>query len=115
MKKTLITIFISVVVAGVSYFIYKASTFNVFDVEIRKIAEIEIPTKYKIGVFYLPSNASSQSYIQIRRSENGEVLKNYERYNFVNDYKLFNDTLSLVLSDTSFVKRKADTLFFKIP
>lgn len=115
MKKTLTKIFIAVVVAGVSYFIYKASTFNVFDVEISKIAEIEIPNKYKIGVFYLPSNASSQSYIQIRRLENGEVLQNYERYNFVNDYKLFNDTLRLVLSDTSFVKRKTDTLFFKIP
>jgi len=115
MKKIIIPTFILVIVTGVSYFIYKVFTFNLFDGEISKVAEIDVPNKYKIGIFYLPSNASSQSYIQIRRLENQDVLENYERYNFLNDYKLCNDTLRLILSDTSLVERKVDTLFFKIP
>jgi hypothetical protein len=116
MKRYLTIFFILIVVIIAGYFIYKASTFNMFDVEISKVAEIEVPNKlYKIGLFFIPSNASSQSYIQIKKLGNEEVLQNYERYNYVNDYKLFNDTLRLILSDTSFTERKADTIFFKLP
>jgi hypothetical protein len=116
MKRYLIIFFILILLIFLGYYIYKASTFNVFDVEIIKVAEIEVPNKsYKIGLYYLPSNASSQSYIQVKSLGNQEVLQNFERYNFLNDYKLLNDTLRLVLSDTSFIERKADTVFFRLP
>ena len=116
MKKYLTIFFILIVVSIVGYFINKASTFDMFDVEISKVAEIEVPNKlYKIVLFYIPSNASSQSYIQIKQLGKEEALQNYESYNYVNNYKLFNDKLRLILSDTSFTERKADTIFFKLP
>jgi len=81
MRKKLIILFILVSVITIIYFVYKVSTFSMFDVEISQVVEIGVPHKpYKIGVFYLPSNASSQSYIQIRQIGNEEVLQNYERY-----------------------------------
>ena len=57
--------------------IYKLSTFAIFDEEFKEIETIRIPNKnYTIKIYHIPSNASSQSYIQIRKSENGveEVL-----------------------------------------
>ena len=66
--------------------IYKLSTFAIFDEEFKEIEAISIPNKnYTIKIYHIPSNASSQSYIQIRKSENGveEVLQNYDRYDWL--------------------------------
>ena len=52
--------------------IYKLLTFAIFDEEFKIIETISIPNKnYTIKIYHIPSNASSQSYIQIRKSENG--------------------------------------------
>ena len=74
--------------------IYKLSTFTIFDEEFKVIETISIPNKnYTIKIYHIPSNASSQSYIQIRKSENGveEVLQNYDRYDHINGYSIKND------------------------
>lgn len=95
------------------YFVYAIYTFSLFDKsEIKKIADIEFSDNtYKL--YYIPSNATSQSYIQVRKVFNNteHVLESFERYNFVNDYQIVNDTLRLVLSDTIFQDGKADTVF----
>jgi len=78
--------------------IYKLSTFTIFDEEFKVIETISIPNKnYTIKIYHIPSNASSQSYIQIRKSENGveEVLQNYDRYDHINGYSIRKDTLKL--------------------
>ena len=114
MKKGLVIVAFSFVVI---YIIYKVVTFKLFDVEITKVQEIDVPNKsYKLGLFYLPSNATSQSYIQVKQLDNAEgvILKNYERYNFIKDYKVYNDTLRLILCDTIF-NRPADTILLKLP
>jgi hypothetical protein len=104
-----------ILIAGCILFIY-ASTFTLFDVNVTKVMEIHVPSKsYKLGVFHVPSNAVSQCYIQIRQLDSGDVLQSYERYNYVNDYRLFGDTLRLTLSDTSFRERCADTIYLKLP
>lgn len=78
--------------------IYKLSTFAIFDEEFKVIETISIPNKnYTIKIYHIPSNASSQSYIQIRKSENGveEVLQNYDRYDHISGYSIRKDTLKL--------------------
>lgn len=58
---------------------------------------------YRLGVFYLPSNATAQSTIQVRKigKDREEVLANYERYNFVAGHRMIrDDTLELILQDT---------------
>ncbi|MFM9949538.1 MAG: hypothetical protein ACKV1O_16490 [Saprospiraceae bacterium] len=89
----------------VIYGIYKLANFSIFDDEFKVIEQIDIPNKeYSLKIHYIPSNASSQSYIQIRKFEKNveEVLESYERYNYLNEYEIIGqDTLSLLISDTS--------------
>ncbi|MDR1877786.1 MAG: hypothetical protein LBQ84_09205 [Flavobacteriaceae bacterium] len=82
--------------------VYKLSTFTIFDDEFKVVESIKIPDKnYIIRIYHIPSNASSQSYIQIRKIENGveEVLESYEQFDHLNSYSLKKDTLVLTISD----------------
>jgi len=116
MKKNVIIFFVITPLIVLSYYFYVLLTFDMFEVSLYKVCEIELPNKnYTIGLFHKPSNAVDQSCIQIRKLGTEVVLQNYERYNFVNSCKLSNDTLKLVLSDTIFVERKSDTIYFKLP
>jgi hypothetical protein len=86
------------------YVIYQLATFLIFDNKIKVIQEIKIPNKnYSLKVYYIPSNATTESYIQVRKMENNveEILKSYERFSYLNNYKIIGDTLSLSISDTS--------------
>jgi hypothetical protein len=67
-----------------------------------------IPTTSKssqINLYHIPSNATSQDYIQARKvSENGkeQVIANFERYTTLHDYRVWGDsTLQLILTETS--------------
>jgi len=118
MKKLIIYIIVVIVFGIVCFFAYEFAGFTMFDVKIEKITEIKVPNKfYRIGLYYLPGNATSQDYIQVKRLGNRDtVLQNYERYNFVSDYRIIDDiNLRLILRDTTFSDRKADTVFLKLP
>ncbi len=84
--------------------VYFLSNFDLFEDEIILIEEIQIPNKnYSLKMYNIPSNATLESSIQIRKICNGkeEVLNNYTRYNTLVDYSLLEgDTLSLVLKDS---------------
>lgn len=111
MKNTKILLGI-VVVFLLLFGIYKLSTFAIFDEEFKVIETISIPNKnYTIKIYHIPSNASSQSYIQIRKSENGveEVLQNYDRYDHTNGYSIIKDTLKLKLGDSILSKQEEKT------
>jgi hypothetical protein len=114
--KTLLKFMGTALIITVLYFGYQLSTFTLFDEnDIRKIADIEFADKiYRL--YYIPSNATSQSYIQVRRvlDNSEDVVKSFERYNYVNDYRLMNDTLRLILSDTISYAPRADTLFVEL-
>src|SRR5690606_7806174 len=105
------------------YIIYQKANFSLFDVELKKVAEIKVPNKpYTLNLYYVAGNATAQNVIQVRQvlNDNETVLQNYERYNFVNGYEIKDDTtLQLVLSDTTFIDGyaggKADTILFKLP
>lgn len=104
---------------AILYGIYKLSTFSLFDSDIKQVQEIRIPNKnYLLKIYYVPSNATTQSYIQVRKVENGkeEVIGSFERYNFVDTYKVINETtFMIVVRDTvSYLGNKSDTIFLKL-
>ena len=109
-------ILIGILILAAGYFIYRIATFEIFEVELQEIATLQVPNRsYKIGLFYLPSNASSQSYIQIRNLTTDTVLQNFEKYNYIKEYKIYNDSLRLVLTDSSGISNlKADTFYLKL-
>lgn len=83
--------------------IYKLETFTIFDEEFKVIKNIAPPNKgYIIKIYLIPSNASSQSYIQIRKFENNieEVIENYEQYDNLDGYYIKNDTLVLKINNS---------------
>lgn len=117
MKKVLIWVLL-VVLTLMIYIFYKLSTFTLFDVEFTVLQTIEIPQKdYKLRIYSIPPNATSQSYVQIRKVENEaeEVIANFERYNDVKNYNINGDSISFILVDTSSVKVKLDTMSIKLP
>lgn len=101
------------------YGVYQLSTFSLFDDEIRVVQEVKVPNKnYLLKVYYVPSNATTESYIQVRKVENNveEVLESYERFNYLNSCKIIGgDTLNLSISDTSNVSSPIEEVKFKLP
>lgn len=98
--------------------LYKLSNFTLFDDEFEVMESIRILGKgYILKIYHIPPNATSQSYIQIRKVENGveEVLKNYERFNHLDNYFLARDTLVLSVRDLDNVKAEIVIKKFPLP
>lgn len=117
MKKLLIILCVLLAVLAI-YGGYRLFTFNLFDVEFLELETIEVPNKdYVLKAYFIPSNATSQAFIQIRKVEAGveEVIANYQRYNRLDGYFYQDDTISFILNDSSLVKSKADTIVFNLP
>lgn len=99
-------------------FFYEIYKFSIFDDEVKMIENFRVPNKgYNLRIYFIPSNASSQSYIQVRKFENNaeEVLQSYERFNYLSSYKIINgEILKLSISDTSRVDLKKEVQF-KLP
>lgn len=113
-KKILLGFSVGIIILLV-FGIYKLSIFTLFDDEFKVIESIKIPNKnYTLKIYHIPSNASSQSYIQIRKIEDGveEVLESYERFNHLDSYSLEKDTLVLTISDL--VLSKSEVKKFKL-
>lgn len=108
-KKIIIGIAV-IIVSVVLFGVYKLATFNLFDNQIQLIKEIDMKDKdYSIKIYYIPSDATLQSSIQVRLSEIGveKVLEDYERYNYLEDFRIMpEDTLIISISDTTGVNKK---------
>lgn len=118
MKKKVLIGIAGIVMIFVAFVIYKISTFSLFDIEIKEVSIIDVPNQdFKVGVFYLPSNATSQDFIQVRKIQNdvGNVIGNFERYDFVVESELTGDSLlRIVLKDTSLNTVKPDTFLINL-
>lgn len=103
---------IGILVIFLIYGIYNLASFSIFDDEILLLEQIDIPGKeYDLRIYHIPSNASSQSYLQVREINNGveSVLESYKNYNFIDSYKLLlPDTFNLIISDTSKVNSRKE-------
>ncbi len=81
----------------------------------KELYSIKIPNKnYTLSIFHLPSSATIQSAIQVRKKfkDKEEVINTYERYNYMDTCFLINDTtFMLVIRDTvSVLGNKPDTM-----
>ena len=88
-------------IALMSFIFYKISTFEIFDDEICLLKEFQIQGEnYQLRIYSIPSNATIQSAIQIRKYNDGveEVLKSYEKYNELKECYIKSDTLILNIS-----------------
>lgn len=78
--------------------------FSIFGDEAKRLTEITVPGKdYILRIYHIPSNASSHSYIQVRKYGHNveEVLASYQSYNCLDDYGIIGkNTLVLKISDT---------------
>jgi hypothetical protein len=118
MRKILLIISVIVVFAVFIYGAYRIATFSLFDAEFVELKSIEVPNKqYRLMLFLITSNASSENYVQVRKIESTveEVLMNYEGYNYVEDDFIRGDSVFFVLKDTSLSRNKSDTLSIKLP
>ncbi|MFY7888846.1 MAG: hypothetical protein ACOVOW_08055 [Spirosomataceae bacterium] len=66
-------------------------------------------------VFYLPSNATSQDYVQIRKRDkitgNESIVGNYERFQGIEKYRQLNGSfLEIILLDTASYPPRKDTV-----
>lgn len=116
-KKILIGLGVLITVL-VLFGIYKLSTFTLFDDDINKIEEFSVPSKdYSIRIYFVPSNATTQSNIQVRKFESGvgEVLESYERFNYLENYSIKVDTLILSIGDTIGSNTQNEVRKLKLP
>ncbi|MDX2072692.1 MAG: hypothetical protein SFV55_29930 [Haliscomenobacter sp.] len=117
MRSRKILIGLGILIFALVFFsLYQLSNFTLFDNEFEVIESIKVPDKdYILKIYHIPSNATSQSYIQIRKIENGieDVLENYERFNHLENYALARDTLVLSVRDLG--NAKAEIVIKKIP
>lgn len=118
MKRKIFIGIIGIVIVIIVFAIYKLSTFSLFEVNVKEVSKINVPSRnFKVGIYYLPSNATSQDYIQVRKIENGveNVIENFERYDCVVKSELQGDSiLSLVLKDTSLNATNPDTFLIDL-
>jgi len=97
--------------------IYKITTFSLFDDNFIEVKSVSVPNKdYILKLYYIPSNASSQSYIQVRKFERGTeiVIGNYKRYNFISSAMVNKGRLMLILEDSTKSIKKGDTIYLSL-
>ncbi|MGS0748133.1 hypothetical protein [Halpernia sp. GG3] len=100
MKKALVILFFLILI----FVFYKIVTFQLFDDSLKVVKIFNIPNKkYKIKIYHIPSNATTQENIEIRKAENDEefTLKNFEMYNVVENAKIKGDSLFLKIKDST--------------
>jgi hypothetical protein len=81
--------------------IYFTFFFSLFSVDKNTLKELKYKDKFII-IYYLPGNATSQSFVQIteKQGRKEKVLLNIERYNSLDTAYIKKDTLYLFLEDT---------------
>ncbi|WP_159728068.1 hypothetical protein [Sphingobacterium sp. 18053] len=110
-------IFLTIVFVAIVFVIYKMSTFSLFDIEVNRLAEFDVPEQnYKLRIYHVPSNATLLDYIQVRKFKNNkeDVLQNYGRYDSLVSYLLSDTSLELRLINTVQMKSRTDTLILKL-
>lgn len=112
MKKKILIFFGAIGVILIAFIGYKLATFSIFDTEFRQLKTVNIPkSSSKLIIYHLPSNASSQDFIQIRKVENKveTVIESFENYDLLNDLSFINDSTLKVIIGKSTVNR-TDTI-----
>lgn len=116
-KNKVIVILSTLVIVLVTLGIYKMLTFSLFDDPITNLEEIGVPNRdYKLRIYHVPSNATSQDYIQVRKIKDGHetVMGSFERYDSLISYSLTNTVLELRLKNTTSNRSKVDSVYLQL-
>lgn len=112
MKKVIIAL----LVIGVAFVGYKLATFELFDDKPTELESINLPGEsYDLVLYLIPSNATVQGGIQIRKIHDDgvqETVANYPRYNHLISFDLLSDELELIIEDT--IREKVDTVLYSL-
>ena len=103
----------AIVLVTAAFVIYKMATFSLFESEVKRLVEFDVPQQdYKLRVYHVPSNATMLDYIQVRKFKNNkeDILENYERYDSLVSYLLSDTSLELRIINTVQMKPRIDTL-----
>lgn len=104
MRRVLVGLFV-LIISVIFYLLYNFYNFKLFEEsEIKLLEELKVPNRnYKVRLYYIPSNATNQSYIQVRAIKDNEekILESYVRVNYLDNFEILNnDTLKLFIQDT---------------
>ncbi len=89
---------------------------NLFEKDERLLAEHLRKNGEKINIYYVSLGATTNDVIQVRKSNKDSVVWAEDKYNYLKDSKLINDTaLQMVLTDTGTnFKNELDTVNIRI-
>jgi len=91
------------------------SNCSLFEKNEKILAEIKNRSNNKIQIVYVSLGATTNDVIQVKMVEQRKTLKVFEKYNYLQEYKLINDsTLYIVLNDTGYFDNKLDTFLVNI-
>ncbi|MBE9599487.1 hypothetical protein [Pedobacter sp. MC2016-24] len=118
MKENKGIVILSVVAVVIFLFVvYEVSTFSLFNESNSQLTEIAVPHRdYRLRVSFVPSNATSQDFIQVKKieGETESVIYNYERYDTVVSYNIKGNMLRLILKNKHLNDKIQDTVYLKL-
>jgi hypothetical protein len=101
-------------------FLFLSSCINILgEIKEKELLVIKVPkSSNKLKIVHVPSNATVQSSIQVRKvsaDDEEVILHNYDRYNAIDTAYLQSDSvLLIILRDTiSYLGNKPDTMLLK--
>ncbi|GAA0886376.1 hypothetical protein GCM10009120_49750 [Sphingobacterium siyangense subsp. cladoniae] len=107
----------AIILVIAAFVIYKMTTFSLFDSEVKRLVEFDVPEQdYKLRVYHIPSNATMLDYIQVRKFKNNkeDILENYKRYDSLVSYLLSDTSLELRIINTVQMKSRIDTMILRL-
>ncbi|WP_286736531.1 MULTISPECIES: hypothetical protein [Sphingobacterium] len=107
----------AIILVIAAFVIYKTTTFSLFDSEVKRLVEFDVPEQdYKLRVYHVPSNATMLDYIQVRKFKNNkeDILENYKRYDSLVSYLLSDTSLELRIINTVQMKPRIDTMILRL-
>lgn len=98
--------------------VYEIGNFRLFDIQLIILQDLPVSNRqYRLRICYLPSNASSQSYIQVRKytRDYEEIIDSFEKYNYLKNCYIEGDTAYLLVADTSNTRYEIELKKILIP
>lgn len=103
MKSKIVILIFIITGSALFYFLCGIFSFNLGD-NIELLQNYKYENKVNINIYYIPSNATSNDYIQVRIKDmesKTDTIINFEKYNYIVNSGLDGPLLNIVLKDTS--------------
>lgn len=94
---------LAVLIGLLIYFLYGIFSFNLGD-DFELLRSYKYKEKVNVNFYYIPSNATSRDYIQVRIKDiehRKDTIINFEGYNYIVKSELDGALLNFIITDTS--------------